>query len=256
MNNLTEFLNRKVGEYNQLSFVQDDPVCIPHSFTSLQDIEISGLFAAIFAWGNRTTIINKSRELLRRMDNAPYDFVLNHEPSDLKSLLGFKHRTFNDTDLLYFVHFLNYHYQHNPSLESAFTRNIRRDDTDTTNMLNGFYAYFFSLPDAPPRTQKHVASPAKNSTCKRLSMYLRWMVRRDKCGVDFGLWRKIKPSQLVCPIDIHVARVATRFGLLQRKMIDWQAALELTTELRKLDRNDPVRYDFALFALGVVEKFS
>lgn len=255
-NNLTDFLNRKVAEYNQPSFIKDDPVCIPHIFSKLQDIEIAGLFAAVFAWGNRTTIINKSRELLKRMDNAPHDFILNHQAEDLKRLLGFKHRTFNDTDLLYFVHFLHHHYSDNNSLETAFTRTMSPRDADTTNVLNGFYTYFFSLEDAPARTQKHIAAPMRNSTCKRLSMYLRWMVRRDKCGVDFGLWKSITPAQLVCPIDLHVARVATRFGLLTRKFIDWQAALELTAELKRLDPKDPVKYDFALFALGVVEKFT
>ena len=189
------------------------------------------------------------------MDNAPYDFIKDHSDSDLKGLLGFKHRTFNDTDLLYFVHLLNHHYTNHSSLESAFTIGMTKKDKDTENALNGFFNYFFSLEDFPLRTHKHIASPSKNSTCKRLSMYLRWMVRRDNKGVDFGLWKNISPSQLVCPIDVHVARVAQRFNLLKRKMIDWQAALELSTYLRTLDSKDPVKYDFALFALGVVEKF-
>ncbi len=253
--NLKNFLDKKVAQYNTNAFIKDDPICIPHLYTKKQDIEIAGLFAAIFAWGNRTTIINKSRELMKRMDDAPFDFIKHHQEADLKGLLGFKHRTFNDTDLLYFVHFLQSHYAEHKSLEAAFTSEMQKDDTTTENALKGFYHRFFSLPDAPPRTHKHIASPEKNSTCKRLSMYLRWMVRNDKHGVDFGIWKTIKPAQLVCPIDVHVARVAYHFGLLPRNKIDWYAALELTGELRKLDAADPVKYDFALFGLGVVEKF-
>jgi uncharacterized protein (TIGR02757 family) len=254
-NQLKDFLDKKVEQYNRPSFIKDDPICIPHMFTKKQDIEIAGLFASIFAWGNRTIIINKSKELLTRMDNAPYDFVQHHQDADLKKLLGFKHRTFNDTDLLYFIHFLHHHYSKHKFLEEAFTKEMTEKDEDTTNALNGFFKYFFCLEDAPQRTQKHIASPLKNSTCKRLSMYLRWMVRKDNKGVDFGIWKNISPAQLVCPIDVHVARVAYRFNLLQRNKIDWQAALELTAYLRNLDAADPVKYDFALFALGVVEKF-
>lgn len=254
-NELKDFLNKKVEEYNRPSFVKDDPICIPHMFSNQQDIEIAALFASIFAWGNRTIIINKSKELLKRMDNAPHDFVLNHNDDDLKKLLGFKHRTFNDTDLLYFIHFLRHHYSTNDFLESAFTKGMNANDHNTENALNGFFKYFFSLEDAPARTKKHIASPLKNSTCKRLSMFLRWMVRNDNNGVDFGIWKSISPSQLVCPIDVHVARVAYRFKLLERNKMDWLAALELTSHLRNLDAGDPVKYDFALFALGVVEKF-
>lgn len=189
------------------------------------------------------------------MDNAPHEFILHHKDHDLKTLLGFKHRTFNDTDLLYFVHFLNHHYSSSPSLETALTAGMSVDDATTENGLNHFFRYFFSLEDAPSRTKKHIASPAKKSTCKRLNMFLRWMVRSDKKGVDFGIWKNILPSQLVCPIDVHVARVAYRFDLLQRDKIDWLAGLELTGHLRQLDPSDPVKYDFALFGLGVIEKF-
>jgi len=255
INQLKDFFDSKVEQYNRPSFIQYDPIVIPHRFSKLQDIEIAAFFAAVFAWGNRTIIINKSTELLRRMDNAPHDFVLHHSTTDLKGLLGFKHRTFNDTDLLYFVHFLHYHYGQHHSLETAFTNGITSKSNDTEEALNRFFHYFFSLPDYPLRTHKHIAAPSKNSTCKRLNMFLRWMVRSDDKGVDFGLWKNISPAQLVCPIDVHVARVAFKFNLLQRKMIDWQAAIELTHYLRKLDPTDPVKYDYALFGLGVVEKF-
>ncbi len=252
---LKEFLNAKVKEYNRPSFIQADPVLIPHLFSKKQDIEIAGFFAAIFAWGNRTTIINKSRELLQHMDNAPYDFCLHHSDNDLKKLLSFKHRTFNSTDLLYFISFFNMHYQENTSLENAFIKWMKKADTDTENALNGFYQYFFSLEHVPKRTMKHIACPAKKASCKRLNMYLRWMVRKDKNGVDFGIWKNISPSQLVIPLDVHVARVARHFKLLQRKQTDWQAAIELTNEMKRLDADDPAKYDFALFALGVLEKF-
>ncbi|HEX8277082.1 MAG TPA: TIGR02757 family protein [Segetibacter sp.] len=254
-NQLKDFLDKKVEQYNTPAFVKDDPVCIPHLFTKQQDIEIAALFSSVFAWGNRTIIIKKCKELLQRMDNVPYDFIQHHDEQDLKKLLGFKHRTFNDTDLLYFVHFLNHHYSKNDSLETAFIKGINITDETTENGLNYFFRYFFSLEDAPARTKKHIASPIKNSTCKRLNMFLRWMVRKDNKGVDFGIWKNLTPSQLVCPIDVHVARVAYRFNLLQRAKIDWQAALELTNYLRTLDAADPAKYDFALFGLGVVEKF-
>ncbi len=251
---LQTFLNNKVVEYDQPLFIDADPVCIPHLFTKKQDIEIAGFFAAIFAWGNRTTIINKSRELTELMDNAPHDFCLHHSDEDLKKLLAFKHRTFNTTDLLYFIDFFQHHYSENDSLESAFTRSMNKDDQNIENALNGFYDYFFSLEHVPKRTLKHIASPAKKATCKRLCMYLRWMVRQ-KSKVDFGIWKKISPSQLVIPLDLHVARVAKHFNLISRKSSDWLAALELTENMKQLDRNDPAKYDYALFALGVLEKF-
>lgn len=254
-NNLKDFLDAKVRAYNKPAFIADDPVCIPHLFTKKQDIEIAGLFAAIFAWGNRTTIISKSRELMERMDMAPYDFITRYAASDLKGLEGFKHRTFMADDLYYFIAFLHHHYQQYNSLEQAFTRGINKSDLTIENALVGFKRYFFSL-EHMRRTQKHISSPEQNSSCKRLCMYLRWMVRRDKAGVDFGIWKNIKPAQLVCPIDLHVARVAKRFGLMQRKQPDWQAALELTAHLRNFDSNDPVKYDFALFGLGVIEKYT
>ncbi|HEU4470880.1 MAG TPA: TIGR02757 family protein [Flavisolibacter sp.] len=252
---LKEFLDRKVLEYNKPAFIEADPVCIPHRFTQRQDIEIAGFFAAIFAWGNRTIIINKSGELLKRMDNSPYQFIRHLDDTGRKALLSFKHRTFNTTDLLYFVDFLHFHYAKHDSLESAFSLWMDRHDPTIEKGLRGFHRYFFSIPDAPPRTKKHIATPDRNSTCKRLNMYLRWMVRKDRQGVDFGIWKEISPAQLVCPIDLHVARVAKRFGLINRNAVDWQTALELTEELRRFDASDPAKYDFSLFGLGVVEKF-
>ena len=247
------FLNEKVDFYNQPSFINADPICIPHFFTKKQDIEISGFFAAIFSWGNRATIINKSKELLTLMNNSPCEFILHHQKKDLKKLEGFKHRTFNTTDLLYCIEFFKYHYSKNDSLENAFTRWMHKKDKTVENGLNGFYKYFFSLPHIPERTKKHIAAPNKNSSCKRLNMFLRWMVRNDNKGVDFGIWKNISPVQLVMPIDVHVARVAKQFNLLQQNKIDWQAALELTQYLRTLDAADPVKYDFALFSMGVLE---
>jgi uncharacterized protein (TIGR02757 family) len=253
-NNLKEELDLKAALYNQPGFIKDDPVSIPHLFTKKQDIEIAGFFAAIFSWGNRTTIINKSKELLQLMDNAPYQFCLHHTIKDLQSIEGFCHRTFNTTDLLYFIEFLKFHYSLHDSLEVAFTKGMAKQDATVENGLNSFCNYFFSLPDVPQRTRKHIASPEKKSSCKRLNMYLRWMVRNDNNGVDFGIWKNISPSQLICPIDVHVARVSKRFNLLQRSQTDWKAAVELTAYLRTLDEDDPVKYDFALFGLGVSEK--
>lgn len=244
-------LDQKVRQYNRPDFIPNDPIAIPHQFTQLADIEIAGFFAAIFAWGNRTTILNKSRELLQLMDHAPHQFITQHQEKDLKKILSFKHRTFQSTDLLYFIQFLRHHYQQHRTLEAAFSM-------DTINMesrLHAFHDYFFSLPDAPERTRKHVASPLRGSTCKRLNMFLRWMVRKDNMGVDFGIWKTIKPADLICPIDVHVSRVARKLGLIERKQTDWGTAIELTETLRNLDPKDPVKYDFALFSLGVNEKF-
>lgn len=258
-NDLKKFLDKKVNEFNNRSFIKEDPICLPHLFSKNQDIEIAGFFAAMFAWGIRKTIINKGTQLFELMDNAPYDFCLHHTDNDLKRLEGFCHRTFNDTDLLYFVSFFKHHYSKNKSLESAFFNIKILQESDNSNIienaLNYFNQYFFSMESVPERTRKHIASPKKNSSCKRLNMFLRWMVRNDNNGVDFGIWKKITPAPLICPVDVHVARVSKRFNLLQRKQVDWIAAQELTGQLRKLDKNDPVKYDFALFGLGILEKY-
>lgn len=249
--NLKTFLDQKVEQYNVPTFIENDPICIPHSFQKKQDVEIMGFFAAIFAWGQRKTIINKSRELAQRLDNSPHDFILNHKDEDLKALLGFKHRTFNDTDLLYTIDFMKQHFLNYNSLEDAFIGNNVRD---VESALTYFHNYFFSLPDAPKRTAKHIPTPKRGSACKRLNMYLRWMVRNDDKGVDFGLWKKLKPSQLICPFDLHVERTAHILNLLTRDKADWKAAIELTQNLSLLDVNDPVKYDFALFGVSIEEK--
>lgn len=245
------FLDGRVRQYNQPSFIVRDPVSVPHRFRKKQDREIAGFFAAVFSWGNRTTIIQKSNELMDAMGPSPHAFCLQRDANKLKALAGFKHRTFNYTDLLYFIDFFHHHYSVEDSLETAFTRH----GNTVEDMLTGFADYFFSLEDAPARTRKHVSSPVRQSTCKRLNMFLRWMVRRDGAGVDFGIWKNISPAQLICPIDLHVARVSRRLGLLGRRQTDWQAAMELTEALRTFDTEDPVRYDFALFGLGVEEKY-
>lgn len=276
--NLKAFLDAKVAQYNQPGFIVNDPVCIPHLFTKQQDIEIMGFWAATLAWGQRVTIINKCKELIALMDGAPYDFIMNHREPELKKLLQFKHRTFNDIDTLYFIAFFRYHYERFESLEDAFVlpdinKDVMvslsnhgglasslsfgnaQDDSPVTVYLNHFRSYFFSLPDFPHRTKKHVSSPSQKSTCKRLNMFLRWMVRKDNCGVDFGIWNKIKPADLIMPCDLHVDRVARKLNLVIRKQTDWQTAVELTERLREFDPLDPVKYDFALFGLGIEEKF-
>ncbi len=250
---LKEFLDRKVLQYNQQGFIKNDPISIPHLFTKKQDIEISGLFAAVLAWGQRITIINKCKDLLERMDGSPHDFILHHRSRDLKRLVDFKHRTFNTTDLLYFVSFLKSYYKRHESLEALFL--VASNESTVENGLINFHRQFFSLPDFPIRSKKHIATPERRSACKRINMFLRWMVRSDQQGVDFGIWKNISPRQLVCPCDLHVERVARKLQLIRSKPMNWQTALELTSQLRKFDPQDPVKYDFALFGLGIEEKF-
>jgi uncharacterized protein (TIGR02757 family) len=286
--NTKAFLDAKVAQYNRPEFIENDPIVIPHLFSKKQDIEIMGFWAATLAWGQRVTIIKKCKELITLMDGAPYDFIINHHETDLKKLLSFKHRTFNDIDTLYFISFFRYHYERFESLEDAFVpsvikefvilsdsegsdrrqvfrsaqeivlRSAQNDNkkyVDAETALNHFRSYFFSLPDYPHRTKKHVSSPSQKSTCKRLNMFLRWMVRKDDCGVDFGIWNRIKPADLICPCDLHVDRVARKLLLITRKQTDWQTAEELTARLRQFDPLDPVKYDFALFGLGIEERW-
>jgi len=253
---LKSFLDEKFEAYNNTDFIALDPVSIPHQFTKKQDIEIAGFIAAVLAWGQRVTIINKCNELFSLMDNAPHDFILNHTEADLKNFLNFKHRTFNATDTLYFIDFFRRYYQEHASLEDAFLKgNSVEGNGFIKAALISFHHIFFNTENAPARTKKHIATPKRNSACKRLNMFLRWMVRKDDKGVDFGLWQKIAPAYLICPCDVHVERVARFLGLMQRNKTDWQAAEELTAGLRIFDADDPVKYDLALFGLGVVEGF-
>jgi len=246
-----ELLESKYEVYNQLGFIENDPISIPHQFDRLQDIEIMGFWAAMLAWGRRTTIINKCQQLVDLMDGVPYEFICQHKAKDLKRFEQFKHRTFNPTDALYFIEFFSHYYKKNDSLETAFAQFLKPEDEHIGKALEGFHTLFCALPSFPHRTRKHVATPARKSTCKRLCMFLRWMVRQDDRGVDFGCWKQIKPHQLLCPVDVHVERLARYLGLIERKQRDWQTVLELTAHLRKFDPKDPVKYDFALFGMGV-----
>lgn len=252
--NLKQYLDSLVEQFNTPNFIADDPISIPHLFSKRADIEIMGFWIAMLAWGQRKTIINKATELVQLMDGAPYDFILNHQEKDRARFLNFKHRTFQTTDTLYFLEFFQNYYRTNSSLENAFSQFISPEDETVKKGLIGFHNLFFALEFAPQRTRKHVSTPARKSTCKRLNMFLRWMVRQDNKGVDFGLWKQISPSQLLIPLDVHVDRIARKLGLLERKQRDWQAVTELSAALRQFDPKDPAKYDFALFGLGVLEK--
>ena len=253
---LKAFLDDAVARFNNPEFISADPISVPHGFSRLQDREIMGFWAATLAWGQRKTIIQNAWKLAELMDHAPYDFIVNHQEEDRARFLDFKHRTFQTMDTLWFLEYLQQYYRQHHSLETAFSRHLQPGDETVENSLRGFHDDFFAHPDAPARTRKHIATPARGSTCKRLNMFLRWMVRKDACGVDFGLWHAITPAQLLIPLDVHVDRVARRLGLLERPQTDWQSVLELTKRLRELSPDDPVKYDFALFGLGVLEKLS
>lgn len=249
-----KYLDDCVEKFNVSGFIDNDPILVPHRFSSRQDIEIMAFWVAMLAWGQRKSIINSALTLAELMDNSPHDFIVNHQETDRKRFLDFKHRTFQTTDTLYFLEFLQQYYQKNDSLETAFSRFMDPTELHTEKALIGFHHLFFSLEDAPERTRKHIATPERKSTCKRLNMFLRWMVRSDNRGVDFGLWKNISPSQLLIPLDVHVERVARTLGLIERKQSDWLTVLELSENLRKFDAEDPVKYDYALFGLGVMEK--
>ncbi|MBL7705256.1 MAG: TIGR02757 family protein [Taibaiella sp.] len=252
MKGLKRILDEKFAHYHQTDFITKDPISVPRRFVKKQDIEIAAFFAAILAWGNRTMIIRNTNHIMALMGETPYEFICHHEARDLKSFVHFVHRTFNATDLLYSIAFFKHHYTHNDSLETAFLP--KGNPPDAERALVHFHNYFFSLPDAPDRTRKHIATPAKKSACKRLNMFLRWMVRKDST-VDFGLWNGLSPADLICPLDTHVSDVARRLGLLERKQNDWKSAIELTGNLRLLDAADPVKYDYALFGMGAEERF-
>lgn len=245
-----ELLETKYDLFNRVSFIDDDPISIPHLFENKHDIEIAGFLSATIAWGQRKTIIKNAQKLVELMDMAPYQFVMEHTPKDLKRFNDFKHRTFNGADAQYFITALHHIYQNHHGLEQVFT-------THAQNMQQGiayFKSVFFEI-DHPNRTQKHVSDPLKNSAAKRINMFLRWMVRKDNRGVDFGIWETIDSSHLMCPLDLHSGNVARKLGLLTRTQNDWKAVVELTDYLKNMDSNDPVKYDFSLFGLGVFEKF-
>lgn len=254
VNELKELLDEKSVLYNRPNFIDSDPISIPHQFSKKQDIEISGFLAATIAWGNRKTIINNAQRLVGWMDDSPHDYITNATDSDLAIFQKFVHRTFNGDDCQFFIYALQQIYKQKKSLEDIFVPITDLNDTNTTTFITNFRNAFFSFPHLS-RSEKHISNPIKNSSAKRLNMMLRWFCRQDTNGVDFGIWNKIKPNQLVCPLDVHTGNVGRKLGLLKRKQNDWKAALELTNNLKILDPIDPVKYDFALFGLGVFEKF-
>ncbi|MEM8520815.1 TIGR02757 family protein [Flavobacterium sp. PL12] len=249
---LKDFLDEKVIQYNTFDFIESDPVQIPHLFTQKEDIEISGFLSATIAWGNRKMIIKNSHRMMDLMGNAPYDFVMSHNENDLERLETFVHRTFNGGDFSSFIKSLKHIYQNNGGLEAVFTKHQEKDSM--LKSIHEFKKVFFEIPHLS-RTQKHISDPLNNSAAKRINMYLRWMIRQDNNGVDFGIWNSISPSSLSCPLDVHSGNVARKLGLLTRKQNDGKALAELDLQLRKLDKKDPVKYDFALFGLGVFEGF-
>lgn len=251
---LKDFLEEKYLLYNNKSFIATDPIQIPHQFTKKEDIEIAGFLAATIAWGQRKSIINNAGKLMQWMDNAPHDFILNHTAKELTPFKTFVHRTFNGTDCIFFIKSLQTIYKKHSGLESAFAKGIKSEDETIKVAIAGFRKLFLETKHEK-RSEKHLSNPETKSSAKRLSMYLRWMVRKDKKGVDFGIWNNIKPSQLCLPLDVHTGNVSRKLGLLHRTRDDWQAVEEITTVLKMLDKKDSVKYDFALFGLGAFEKF-
>ena len=249
---LKDFLDAKVIQYNNPKFIESDPIQIPHQFSKKEDIEISGFLTATIAWGNRKSIINNAKRLMDLLDNSPFDFVLNHSEIDLEKLSPFVHRTFNGDDCIQFIKSLRHIYKNYGGLESIFSKHGSTESLQVA--ISKFKSTFFEI-EHLQRTQKHVSDPLNNSAAKRINMFLRWMVRDDHAGVDFGIWKSLSPSQLSCPLDVHSGNVARKLKLLTRKQNDAKALLELDTSLRELDANDPVKYDFALFGLGVFEGF-
>jgi uncharacterized protein (TIGR02757 family) len=251
-NEIVDFLNEKVDQYNNPNFIESDPIQIPHRYSGKEDIEIAGLLTATISWGNRKMIIQNASKMMNHMGESPYDFIMEHTEYDLERFESFVHRTFNSLDLQYFIQSLRNIYSNHGGLESIFTTNATQDSIQPA--ISEFKKIFFSI-DHPERTTKHVSDPANNSSAKRINMYLRWLIRSDNKGVDFGIWKSISPSILSCPLDVHSGNVARKLGLLTRKQNDSKALLELDNVLRKMDKMDPVKYDFALFGLGVFEGF-
>jgi len=249
---LKEFLDTKVVQYNTPDFITSDPISIPHQFQIKEDIEIAGFLTATIAWGNRKMIIKNANRMMALMGNSPYDFIMNHKTSDLDNFDDFVHRTFNADDFKYFITALQHIYTNHGGLEQVFSSHV--ESTTLQPAIHQLKKIFFEIPHLP-RTTKHIGDPLKGSAAKRINMYLRWMVRNDSTGVDFGIWNSLSPSQLSCPLDVHSGNVARKLGLLNRKQNDAKALAELDTNLRNLDSIDPVKYDFALFGLGVFESF-
>ncbi len=249
---LKQFLDEKVILYNNPDFIETDPIQIPHLFTLKEDIEIAGFLAATIAWGNRKMIINNAKKMVDLMGNSPYDFVMSHNDTQLERLEKFVHRTFNGTDFICFIKSLQHIYMKHSGLEAVFAKNKQNETMQKS--ISEFKKIFFEI-EHQNRTQKHISDPLNGSAAKRINMFLRWMVRKDNSGVDLGIWNTISPALLSCPLDVHSGNVARKLGLLTRKQNDAKALTELDTQLRILDKNDPVKYDFALFGLGVFEGF-
>lgn len=252
LNEIEELLNQAYQCYAKSSFISDDPIQVPHRYQHPYDIEIAGFIAAMFSWGQRKIIIQKATNFLQWMGHSPYDFVLNAHDKDLTRFEQFKHRTFNGTDALFTIELLKNCYQNFGSIENAFFPDGK--NFNVYEALCHFHDYAFRHNWAPDRSRKHISNPAKGSTCKRLNMYLRWMVRKDKEGIDFGIWNRIKPADLKIPLDVHVEKVARSLLLIQNKQRNWATVEELTALLSVFDPEDPVKYDFALFGMGVLEK--
>jgi len=245
---LKNYLDLKVEKYNQIDFIDSDPIQIPHKFSKKEDIEIAGFLAATIAWGNRKMIIRNSNRMMDLLDNAPHEFIMGYQDSDLKNFEGFVHRTFNSDDFTQFIKSLRNVYENHGGLEKVFTEH--QGESDLKETIFQFKNIFFEI-DHQQRNTKHVSNPMKGSAAKRINMFLRWMVRDDKQGVDFGIWKGISPSKLSIPLDVHSGRIARELGMLTRKQNDWKAVAELDEQLRILDPNDPVKYDYALFGIGV-----
>ena len=243
---IKDFLEEAYLKYNNKSFIENDPICIPHLFTKKEDVEIAGFLAATLAWGNRKSIINNATKLMQWMDYQPHEFILNHGEKDLKPFSTFVHRTFNGKDCLFFLASLKNTYKNHNGLEPAFNGN----GNDVKENIIHFRKLFLQSPHLT-RSEKHLSNPEQKSSSKRLCMFLRWMVRKDKMGVDFGIWKSIKPHQLCLPLDVHTGNVSRTLGLLHRTQNDWQAVSEITQTLKQFDANDPIKYDFSLFGIGV-----
>lgn len=253
IHDLKEFLDEKYDLYCRPEFIENDPISIPHMFTNKEDIEISGFLVATLAWGQRTIILKNAKQMLQLMGCSPHDFLMSATDNDFKRFDTFKHRTFNGTDCIFFLKSLKNIYTHHGGVGSIFHESYTKNNNIKTAIAR-FREFFFILPHQK-RTEKHVANPFKGATAKRLNMYLRWMVRDDNRGIDFGIWNGINPKDLYLPLDLHTALVSRKLGLLDRKQNDWKAVEEITTKLQQLDPVDPVKYDFALFGLGIHEQF-